>query len=288
MAADDHWQTLQKYVFYVRGVKFTLSNKEDPLEKLVEPYYWHGENILVATPSFSGKTQCFTRIFNEIQSNKKIIVSNSKIDGFPSIKETQLILNDNIHDHNTNKHGIKDDRFNPDDFEYIIYNNIIPKYYGSAHISIFIDYSNISFNRMDMTAYRNILKTLVPSNFTIICAEPPIQRVEFVFGTNDKIKHISISQLNNEKGTIAFSYKHVNPNIENVNFVTTIGSILKCKKFIFYDINLGIFEEILDRIENIVVVYTEEDILNLHEICKILDSRKIPVPEHIRRISSSV
>lgn len=283
--------------YMVKGLRFPLHDSADPLVQLVQPYFTNKENVVVAAPPFSGKAAAFMEILNSIETGRKIVVSRT-VQGEFCVGPEEL--------------------GDMDDYDYVVFDNIVvPCGKCRAHVSLFLDYSGLAsylpqareykvFDAADPDWYKSATADIVesvagdaearearsdrtgagnkPLEFTVICARPNAQKVQFVFGTNNSIKYTALQQINCPPHTLIYSREPGRPLLEHCAWTSQIPDNLRCKMFIFGDIEIGAVDKVLERSDNIAFLYTTEDFPLLKELCGILDRRQVAVPEHIRRI----
>lgn len=266
--------------FMVKGLKLPLYASENVVAKAIGNYYIRRENLVVFTSPLSGK---FTGILEMVKNlqNYVIIVNEP-------LSEFKIPLDGPI-----NMVFVKEYNFAKNTANHLIfYNTKIPfeeLEYKKTHISVFYDYIGV-FNP---TEYKNHIQDQIsyfPDDFifTILCKYPRQKRVEFVFGTDNSVKHLSIS--NRESSCFVFCNDSVQPAVrqhfssQKITVLNKIPRLFKAGKLIFYDIEIDLIVKAIEMIDQIVIIYTKDEFDVLRRICKILQDKEIAIPEAVLRV----
>lgn len=256
-------------LFFVKGLKFPLSNANRCISQIIENYYEHKENFVLFSSISEGKISSLIEILKKLQLENFVIFSNNKIQEI----QTKLF--------NKNE--------NYETFDYLIFYNMEIPFasinYKEKHISSFFDYNILN---EDFKVYINNSVKDFPSDFiyTTICKPPRKKKVEFIFGTNNNVKALCL-----------FDYKDLDANVfcndinlkdkflelknTSLNFINQIRNE-RHWKMIFYDIELPDILKGIDLSDELIFIYTIDDIKVLRQIIVELEARNIDVPEQIK------
>lgn len=284
--------TTEKYNerFLVKGLKLSFSDSEDPLSKIADEYYLKKENILVFGSPLSGKLTGIVEIVKKLQNY--IILTDKD-----AIKYFEECCKD------INVECGADFDFENNSLEFIIFYNLqIPfdrlkntKKYTDLHLSGFYDYIGL-YNPNSFKDYISKFTENFPADFTFttISKYPQKKIVQFIFGTEDSIKHLSIQGISENKQEICLLYSKCEFtelqlkyfDSQNVTLISSIPNDIKANKFIFYDINIELFDTIIDRVDSVYVIYTKNEFDILKDVVNIAERKGIPIPETIKKLTN--
>jgi hypothetical protein len=257
--------------FLVKGLRAPLAKMDSPLAQVIFNYFNKKENFLVFTSPFSGKLEAIEEIAKSLH-NFVILTNKTQLEDVSKRVNGPVFSEDNSIDLTKFDHVI-------------LYNTKIDLTIKNVHISGFYDYVGL-YNPSEYKSYVNSFLINENINFTTICKYPHNKEVEFIFGTDNKIKHLAIvnSKLNStQSNTMIYCQNEVNSLIKN--YLIKSGEILqdfkKCEKLIFYDLNADLLQEVLEKIDKVTIIYTIEDFEKLSETVTILKGLGVVIPDFI-------
>lgn len=270
--------------FLVKGLRLPFSDSEDPLSKIADEYYLKRENIFVFGSPLSGKITGILEIVKKIQ-NYVILTDADSTKYFKEHSSNVKIECCDAFDFENSAH------------EFIIfYNTQIPFdkiNYKSVHLSGFYDYVGL-FNPELFRDYISKVTESFPADFiyTTISKYPQKKTVQFIFGTDGGIKHLCVQGISEHKNDMCLLYSKCEfPDLQlryfesqNVNVISSIPKNIKANKLIFYDIDLDLFNAVIDRIDKVFVIYTKDEFNILNDVVNIVDSKNIEVSETLRKL----
>lgn len=256
--------------FMVKGVRLPLYKADNTILQLIGNYYFKREDFVFFSPSYSGKLKAILEIKN-ILPNTVIISDNRHADLHECVEDVSKF------------------NFNDISVEFVIFYNVpVPSNLPvkNVHISCFYDYIEL-YNPDDFKEY---IEKRVPTTrtFTIICKPPRKKQVEFLFGTNNTIKHLSIR--NEEENVFIYSKESPKEQIaryfesNKLAIIKDIYDGFKANKLIFYDIDIESVKKSLKTVDKICLVYTKDDFQDLKVISNLLIELGIEVQENIKNL----
>lgn len=268
--------------FLVRGVRLPLYQSDNTLVKVIGNYYLKKENFVFFGSACSGK---FGGIVEMAAALRNCTVLAGR-DQFKTLNSKQKDLPQNI----VCVDGFDFSEKRTDHL--IFYNAEIPFEkldWTAVHISGFYDYVGI----FDPSGFKSYVESKVshfPADFqyTVICRYPKKKKIEFVFGTEDPIKHLAITGSADGHSCVLArkpseaAVKHFKD--QGIAVVEKISSKHKTGKLFFYDIDVELVKKALDRIDHVVVVYTKSEFPVLREIYALIKDKDLEIPEFIKKL----
>ncbi|ELA42305.1 uncharacterized protein VICG_00705 [Vittaforma corneae ATCC 50505] len=276
--------------FLIKGLKLPFYASSNTIVKVVGNYYFRKENFVLFASPCSGK---LIGILEMVKSLRDYVVLTDR-------KTREQFDTRNICDNNI----ILADGFNFEESSakfLIFYNTKIPFEQidnNNVHISGFYDYVGLC-NTKEYKSYIQNQVSYFPDNYiyTVICQYPKQKKVELVFGTDNSIKHLSVSNIANsevcglESRRCCVFVKYTLPPAvlsyfknQKIEVVNKIPYGFKTDKLVFYDICPELICAALDHIDHVVIVYTRDDFGTLKEIYRTLENKSIEVPDFIQKI----
>ncbi|KAM0681523.1 hypothetical protein GINT2_000035 [Glugoides intestinalis] len=256
----------------VKGIKLPLFDTDSSLIQITWNYYVKRVDFALFTSPCSGKFSAILEIKRKLKNG--IILS----------KKGECTTSEEVVD------------INAFDFDgelpsYLIFYNVgmIPFEKikeKKVHISCFYDYKGL----YDSTKFKEYVKEAVPEEkaLTVICKFPRKKSVDFLFGTDDSVKHLCI--IGENDNSVVYTKNTPTPVVlkyfekQNIRMVDSITSDFKANKLVFYDIDLAGIQNALYRVDYITVVYTEKDFDTLKKVSSLLRDVGIEVQESILKI----
>lgn len=261
--------------FMVKGLKVPPCELDSPLSQLIGNYFTEKENIAVFTSSSQEKLEAIKEITSKLLSKFAIITDKANYNSIMSIISSPVFLISEF------------THFN--DFDYLIFYNVkVPSKIENIHISCFYTFKGL-YNPENYKEYISNFMGNFPTDLitTIISKYPNMKKVEFIFGTSEEIKYLSIPQ--NETGLIFFKIPLL-PSAEKYfassNLASELSESLNTSKLIFYDLDASLVPFVLDRIDHVVFIYTKSDFPVLSEIVKIVQEKGLDIPDSIKKLTS--
>lgn len=258
--------------FMVKGIKLPLFDSDDSLIQITWNYYVKGLDFALFTSPCSGKFSAILEIKKKLK-NGIILSKKEECEGFEDITDIDTF------------------DFERHEAEFLIFYNVeIPfeKIEGKkVHISCFYDYKGL----YDNTEFKEYAKDIIPEEkaMTIICKYPRKKSVEFLFGTDDTVKHLSIVG-GNGKWVLYMKNRPVSAvsnyfEKQNIKVIERIPKDFKASRLVFYDIDLEGIRSALYRVDYITIVYTEKEFEMLKNISELLKEFKIEVQESVLKLT---
>ena len=264
----------ERHTFFVLGTHLPQTNSEEPILQLLLPYYQLKENFCFLSHPFVGSVPVIYSVFENIHSANKVIISN------------HLSLSEDV---------IRPEDFkSSSNYDFILFDNIIkPEMHIDCHFSIFIDYTHLAdlsksqiYDSLDPNWYKSLFASLFSpeSNITLICTPPPKRKISFVFARIKDEKERIIEQLEFVDKSAVYIKDSVCLD-EKYKLIYKECEELRFNRVIISEIDIERIEYILNRVADIVIVYSVEDFGKIHSICELFKKRNIKIPEHIIQIA---
>ncbi|KAI4291600.1 hypothetical protein PAPHI01_0874 [Pancytospora philotis] len=276
--------------FLINGLILPQGEHQNPLVKLLQPYYAHRENFIAATPPFTGKLDAVMAILNGLATERKVLVSDEAL-ACPWWTHPDALESLDAYEH------------------VVFYNTRCTRLATTAHVSIFIDTTRLAdfyqgviqpFSGPGSNWLRNMVSSIGaaafagelsadgPQLFTVVCSPEEQQKVEFIFLANDGLRKATVELLPDLEQTAVLSQKLAPSGNEQYDLLAAMPKTLKCKQFVFGELgSVDEFEYVLNRVANVKVLFSCDDRARLGDIASLMLRRGIAVPAHIQELASS-
>lgn len=266
--------------FLVKGIRLPLYNSNNTITKVIGNYYSKRENFLLFTSASTGKFEGMLEMTKKLQKCA-IVVDSSVLETFRSTVGHRLVLS-------------SDELGSQHEFEYLIFYNTPIQFdkfdTKSTHISAFYDYIGL-YNPLNYKIYVEKQISGFPDDlsFTVICKYPRKKKVEFVFGTDAGIKHLSV--FNSVKCDSSVFSSSLPPPAATAHFknqeievIDKISKNLKADKLFLYEISPEIVLKALEIVDHVVIVYTKSEFEVLGKIYLAIKDMELEIPDFIKKI----
>lgn len=265
----------------VKGLKLPLCDLNDSLAQAIGNYFVKKENLVVFTSPFQGKLKAIHEVLEFLKKDSKriaIITNENQFNLISKLIDVPVFTNCNF---------VENMNYECPVYEHLIFYNTDVIMSENVHISCFYDFIGL----YETSKFKNFISEKIAKNFTenfiftTICKYPIKKNLEFVFGTADNIKHLSVVPKVN---TILYHKNELNSPVERHlstnSLISDIPNFIRCERFVYFDIELTSLLSVIDQVDHVVILYTKNDFNLLPDVVKIAQSKGIEIPSSILSI----